>query len=167
MWKPRHFPYAKVLIAAPNSWERRQARECLNMMKVQAIFETDQANELAEAFWTNDFQLVVAGTDLDPKTSKEMIEILHAADALGPYVDRVLIVASRANLKTLRVAQSLGISSIVLKPYSIYTFCTHAEVILMRTATAPAKLKPLAPLKPSAPPAPAENSQVDVDALFP
>lgn len=158
MWKPRQYPYAKALIASTNSWERKQARDCLTLMKVSALFETDQMSELSEAFWTNDFQLVVLTSDLDPKTSGEIIEMLRAVDALGPYVDRIMVILSKANLKTLHIAQALKLNCLVLKPYSIHTFCTHAEMILERTASAPPKLQPLS--------ARGSPPSLDIDALM-
>jgi DNA-binding NarL/FixJ family response regulator len=143
MWKPRQYPYAKVLIANPNSWERRMAREMLMMMKITSIFETDDNKELAEAFWTNEFHLVVLDCDLEAKTAADIIDILRAADALAPYIDRVMLCVPSANLRTLRMAQALKTTIVVLKPYSIYTFCTHAEAILSQTVGVPARLKPM------------------------
>jgi response regulator RpfG family c-di-GMP phosphodiesterase len=145
MWKPRTYPYAKVLIANPNSWERRLAKECLMMMKVTSIFETDNNKDLAEAFWTNEFHLVVLDADLDSQSSAEIIDIMRAADALAPYIDRVMLCVPMANLRTLRIAQALKLNIIVLKPFSIHTFCTHAEDILSRTVGSLAQIKPIMP----------------------
>jgi response regulator RpfG family c-di-GMP phosphodiesterase len=162
MWKPRTYPYAKVLIANPNNWERRLAKDCLMMMKITSIFETDNNKDLAEAFWTNEFHLVVLDADLDTKTSADIIDILRAADALAPYIDRVMLCVPMANLRTLRIAQALKINIIVLKPYSIHTFCTHADDILSRTVGSLAQIKPVMPRRK---PTPAHQEETSVVAL--
>ncbi len=159
MWKPRPFPYAKVLIANPNGFERRMAREFLMMMKITSIFETDDNRELAEAFWTTDFHLVVLDCDLDPKAAGEIIDILRAADALGPYIDRVMVTVPYANMRTIRIAQALKLDVMVLKPYSIKTFCSHAETILEKTAAKLGQLKGVMPPRREAP------EPVDIVAL--
>jgi DNA-binding NarL/FixJ family response regulator len=151
MWKPRPFPYAKVLIANRNSFERRLAREFLMMMKITSIFETDDNRELAEAFWTTEFHLVVLDCDLDPKVASDIIDILRAADSLAPYIDRVMVTVPYANMRTIRIAQALKLDVMVVKPYSIHTFCSHAEAILQKTASGLATLKPvMPPRKPAA-----------------
>lgn len=142
MWKPRTYPHAKVLIANPNYWERRMARECLMMMKITSIFETDNNKDLSEAFWTNEFQLVVLDCDLETRSSTEIIEMLRAADSLAPYVGRIMLCVPMANLRTLRMAQALKLNIVVLKPYSIHTFCTHADRVLSKTVGALAQIKP-------------------------
>lgn len=163
MWKPRIYPYAKVLIANPNSWERRLARECLMMMKITSIFETDNNKDLVEAFWTNEFHLVVVDVDLDSKASVDIIALLRAADALAPYIDRVMLCVPVANLRTLRIAQALKINIIVLKPYSIHTFCTHAHDILSRSVGSLAQIRPVMPTRQPAPELEAENNFVAID----
>jgi response regulator RpfG family c-di-GMP phosphodiesterase len=145
MWKPRPYPYAKVLIANPSSFERRMAREFLMMMKITSIFETDDNRELAEAFWTTEFHLVVLDCDLDPQAASEIIDILRAADSLAPYIDRVMVTVPYANMRTIRIAQALKIDVMVVKPFSIKTFCSHAEVILQKTASNLGQIKPVMP----------------------
>jgi DNA-binding response OmpR family regulator len=161
MWKPRAFPYAKVLIANRNSFERRLAREFLMMMKITSIFETDDNRELAEAFWTTDFHLVVLDVDLDPKVATEIIDILRAADSLAPYIDRVMVTVPYANMRTIRIAQALKLDVMVVKPYSIHTFCSHAEAILTKTASKLGQIKPTMPPRKT----PALEEPKDVIAL--
>ena len=182
MWKPRIYPYAKVLIANPNNWERRLARECLMMMKVTSIFETDNNKDLGEAFWNGirpnlqTFGDVVEMARIEPLNrlvgdilkkqarpgagGAPRQQTLRAADALAPYIDRVMLCVPTANLRTLGIAQALKINILVLKPYSIHTFCTHAHDILSRKMGSLAQIKPIMPRRQPVPELELENSFV-------
>ena len=133
------------------------------MMKVTSIIETDNNKDLAEAYWTNEFNLVVLDADLDSQSSAEIIDIMRAADALAPYIDRVMLCVPMANLRILRIAQALNLNIIVLKPYSIHTFCSHADDILSRTVGSLARIKPLMPRRKPVPVMAEERSIVALD----
>jgi hypothetical protein len=56
-----------------------------------------------------------------------------------------MVTVPYANMRTIRIAQALKLDVMVVKPYSIHTFCSHAEAILSKTASKLGQIKPVMP----------------------